>query len=404
MIAARLLDVLLILVLLVYLGEGFRNGFARSISAIVGIIAGGAVAFVTIPLIAAAIPVPFWRSVVVVAVSIALLVGGHAGGSALGRAISGRGRERGGERGGEQGRLTGADRVFGALVNGVTSILVVSLIAGSVSVLGVPVLSSAISGSWVLKAIAQITPEPVDAALARVRGAILDEGLPSIAEALGGVTTSPGLPDVDTGTDVLATAARSVVRINGTAYACGQNQSGTGFVIAANRIVTNAHVVAGVDEPIIETPDGQSLDGRVVYFDPADDLAVIAVDGLSTPPLALAPALAVGDEGVVDGYPFGGPFTTGPAQVLAVSDERIADIYGSSPSVREVYSLAATVNPGNSGGPLLALDGRIAGVVFARSASDADLGYAMTNTELQPVAAAAPGLSTPVTPGRCVRG
>src|SRR5690606_26696731 len=138
-----------------------------------------------------------------------------------------------------------------------------------------------------------------------------------------------GVPDVDTGTDALAAAAQSVVRISGTAYACGQNQSGTGFVIAPDRVVTNAHVVAGVPNPVVEAPNGQALDGSVVYFDPADDLAVIAVAGLAAQPLDLAAPLEPGDDAVIDGYPYGGPFTSGPAEVLAVSTERLEDIYGS---------------------------------------------------------------------------
>ncbi|MEO5921204.1 MAG: MarP family serine protease [Pseudolysinimonas sp.] len=395
MLAARLLDVLLILLFLVYLGEGWRNGFARSISTIAGIVAGGAAAFFAIPFVAGIIPEPFWRTVVTIAIAVALLVGGHAGGAALGRAIRGRVATT---------ALSAPDRVFGALANLITSALVTALIAGSVGALGIPFLSTAISDSWVLKGIERITPAPVDAALARLRSIVIDEGLPSIAEALGGVSTSPGVPDVDTGSEPLAIAAQSVVRISGNAYACGQNQSGSGFVVATDRIVTNAHVVAGVPEPVVEAPNGQALDGRVVYFDPDDDLAIIAVVGLSVAPLDLAFTLGVGDEAVVDGYPFGGPFTTGAAEVLAVSTEQIADIYGQSTSPREVYSLAADVNPGNSGGPLLTTDGDIAGVIFARSATDEDLGYAMTNAELGPVVDAAPGLATALSPGNCISG
>jgi S1-C subfamily serine protease len=395
MLAARLLDVLLILLFLVFLGEGWRSGFARSVSTIAGTIAGGVIAFFAIPFIAGIIPLPFWRTVITIAVAVALLLGGHAVGAAIGRAIRGRVADT---------ALSAPDRVGGALANLITSALVTALIAGSVGALGIPFLSTAISDSWVLKGIERVTPEPVDAALARLRSIVLEEGLPSIGEALGGIATSPGVPDVDTGTDALAAAAQSVVRISGNAYACGQNQSGSGFVVATDRIVTNAHVVAGVPEPVVEAPNGQALDGRVVYFDPKDDLAVIAVSGLSVAPLDLSFTMGVGDEGVVDGYPFGGPFTTGPAEVLAVSTEQIADIYGQSTSPREVYSLAANVNPGNSGGPLLTTDGDIAGVVFARSATDADLGYAMTNAELGPVVDAAPGFATALNPGSCVTG
>lgn len=395
MIAERLLDVLLILLFLVYLGEGWRNGFARSISTIAGILAGGIAAFFLIPVVAQLIPAPFWRMVITIAIAVTLLIGGHAAGNAIGRAIRGRLK---------QTPLSAPDRFFGALANLVISALVTALIAGSVGALGIPLLSTAISGSWVLRGIETITPAPVDAALARLRAVVLEEGLPSIGEALGGVATSPGVPDVDTGTGALGDAAQSVVRITGNAYACGQSQSGSGFVVAQDRIVTNAHVVAGVAEPVVEAPNGQALDGRVVYFDPDDDLAVVAVIGLDVDPLDLAGTLKVGDDAVVDGYPFGGPFTTGPAEVLAVSTEQIEDIYGTGTSPREVYSLAANVNPGNSGGPLLTTDGDVAGVVFARSASDDDLGYAMTNAELSPVVDKAKGLSTAITPGSCVRG
>lgn len=394
MIAARLLDVLLILLFLVYLGEGWRNGFLRSISTIAGILGGGIAAFFAIQLVPPLIPSPFWRTTITIGLAIALLIGGHAAGNAIGRAIRGRVAKTG---------LSGPDRFFGAISNLVTSALVTALIAGSVGALGIPFLSTAISGSWVLRGIETLTPAPVDAALARLRSAVLDEGLPAIGEALGGISDSPGVPDVDTGTGDLATASQSVVRISGTAYACGQNQSGTGFVVATDRIVTNAHVVAGVPEPVVEAPNGQALDGRVVYFDPDDDLAVIAVAGLEVAPLDLSAPLKVGDKAVVDGYPFGGPFVTGPAQVLAVSTEQIQDIYGTGTSPREVYSLAAEINPGNSGGPLLTTGGDVAGVVFARSSTDSDLGYAMTNAELAPVVADAPRLVTALTPGTCIR-
>jgi hypothetical protein len=393
MIASRLLDLLLVLTLLVFIGEGVRNGMARSFGAILGVVAGGALAFVAIPILAATVPDPFWRIAVIVAVSVALLLGGHALGDRIGRRI----RER-------REEIGAGSRLAGGAANGVVAALTLALVAGSVSALGVPLFSQAISGSYVVRAIDTLTPAPVDAVLARIRSAVLEEGLPAIGGALGGVVDSPGIPDVPTDTDPLSAAAQSVVRIGGTAFACGQNQTGTGFVVAPDRIVTNAHVVAGVDQPIVEAPNGQTLEGWVVYIDPVDDLAVVAVEGLSAATLALSPDLPVGSDAVVSGYPFGGPATTGAAEVLAHSVESIPDIYGSARHPRDVYTLAAVVQPGNSGGPLLATDGRVAGVVFARSADDPELGYAMTNAELEPVASAAAGLAAPVSSGNCVRG
>lgn len=392
---ALILDVILVLVLLVYLGEGFRNGFSRSLGAILGTVAGGVAAFFAMPLVAAAVPEAAWRSPAAIGSAVVLLFGGYLLGGAIGRAIRRSTRSR---------RLGAVDRVLGAAVNVVTAALVTALIAGSVAGLGIPVLSTAVQGSTTIRIIDQLTPAPLAGALARLRAAVLEQGLPTISDALGGVTTSPGIPDIDTATDPLTTAAGSVVRITGTAYACGQNQSGSGFVVAPDRIVTNAHVVAGVAQPVVEAPNGQALDGRVVYVDSDDDLAVIAVSGLQAPALALSPTLAPGDDAVVDGYPFGGPFVTGAATVLSVSTENIANIYGTGSTPREVYALAATVNPGNSGGPLLTTDGTVAGVVFAKAAARDDLGYAMTGTELAPVAQGAAALTQSVDPGSCIRG
>lgn len=394
MISANLLDLLLVLTLLVFIGEGVREGFARSLGGVLGVITGGVLAFFAVPLLARLVPDSFWRVLVIVTICIALLYACTALGRRIGLAI----RERH-----EDGPRLGS-RLLGAVVNGVVAALSLSLIAGAVNALGVPLFAQAISGSVVLRTIDNLTPGAVDTLLARVRAAVVDEGLPAIGEALGGIVHSPGIPNVPINTDPLTAAAQSVVRIGGTAYACGQNQTGSGFVIAPNRVVTNAHVVAGVDQPIVEAPNGQTLEGRVVYLDPIDDLAVVAVDGLLSAPLTLSSALPIGSDAVVEGYPFGGPFTTGAAQVLAMSSERIPDIYGTTRTTREVYTLAALVQPGNSGGPLLAPDGQVAGVVFARSADDPELGYAMTNTELSPVVAAAPGLSNPISSGSCVRG
>ncbi len=399
MIAARLLDLLLVLVLCVYLGEGWRNGILRSLSSILGVASGGVVAFFAVPVVAAAIPSPELRLSASIGLGVLLLIGGHLLGIALGRSIAGR---RPDDPRREADPSTAA-RLFGAVANVVASALVITLVAGSVAQLGVPVLSQAVNRSVVIGTIDRLTPGPVAEGLARVRSAIFEQGLPTIDEALGGIAASQDPPDVDTASDPLAAAARSVARINGTAFACGQNQTGSGFVVAPERVVTNAHVVAGVSQPIVELPDGQVLDARVVWFDGDTDIAILAVDGLEARPLALADA-AIGDDAVVDGYPHGGPFTSAPAKVLAISDERVADIYGESWSTREVATIAAQVQPGNSGGPLITLDGRVAGVVFARNSAHDNLGYATTVGQLAQLFGDAASLTTPVDPGRCVAG
>jgi len=389
------LDVLLVVILLGYLFAGYRSGFVRSVSAFVGVAAGAVAAYFAIPLVNGWVPASEWRVPAVVVVAIVLVVLGHALGSAIGRGIRDRLRRT---------PLSAVDHVLGAGVNAVAAALIASLLALSVTALGVPLFSQAIGASTVLRTIDSLTPDPVEAFLARLRSSVVDDGIPLITEALGGITTSPELPLADTGTPALTEAARSVVRITGNAFECGQNQSGSGFVVAADRVVTNAHVVAGVTAPIVEVPGEGALPGRIVYFDAVKDLAVIAVDGLPATPLALSPTLAVGTTGVIDGYPFGGPFSTGPARVLSVATSSAADIYGQNPAPREVYTLAADVRSGNSGGPLLTATGAVAGVVFAKSAELGNVGYALTMTELNPVAAQAPELDDAVGSGACTRG
>jgi S1-C subfamily serine protease len=162
-------------------------------------------------------------------------------------------------------------------------------------------------------------------------------------------------------------------------------------------------VVAGVGNPVVEVRGGGALPGHVVLFDSVHDLAVIQVSGLSTPALGLAGDLSSGDDAVFAGYPLGGPFRANPATVQTVATVNVPDIYGQNPSPLEVYSLAANVQEGNSGGPLLGADGRVAGVVFAKAANGNGQGFALTNEELAPVVAAAPGLTQPVAAGHCTR-
>jgi S1-C subfamily serine protease len=387
------LDLILGLLLLGYAVYGFTNGLLHSIATIAGVIAGVIGAFFLAPIVAGWMPFPMLRPVVTIVTALALVGLGHWVGYSIGRTI---------RRGVERTPLSAIDRIVGGLATTVVAALVASVVAFSVGQLGVPVLSQAIAGSNVLRVIGAITPDPVQQWLAEVRGYVVTEGIPRITDALGG--EPPQVPQIDTGSPALNAAAQSVVRVTGNALQCGQSQTGSGFVVAPDRIVTNAHVVAGVTEPTVEALNGSVAGGRVVYFDPVHDLAVIATDGFAVAPLPLGTNLAPGTDAAVQGYPFGGPFTSSGAEVIAVSTARTPDIYGGTGEPREFYTLAADVREGNSGGPLLSLDGEVAGIVFARSADNNAVGFAMTMTELDPVADSAAGLTTPVSSGDCVRG
>lgn len=387
-------DVIVIVALVGALVLGVRRGFFASIGSLAGLAAGGVAAFWLTPLVTAWVPSPAWRGLAVLGATVVLLVGGTALGSAIGSIF---------RSGADRLKLRGIERFLGGLASLVVAALAVVLVAPAISATGIPVVSTAVASSRVIQAIDLVTPAPLDGALAELRATVLDDGIPRLGDLLG-PGAEPPAPPVALDDPELQRAAASVARVSGTAYSCGRSSTGTGFVVAADRVVTNAHVVAGVDTPIVELPGADAREGHIVYFDPVDDLAVIAVDGLAAAPIPLTTTLPAGASAAVQGYPYGGPFEMITAGVLSVGSVPVPDIYDGAWNPREIYSLEASVRPGNSGGPLLTEDGSVAGVVFARAESDATRGYAVTMAELGPVADAAPGLSQPVSSGPCIAG
>lgn len=385
-----LLDILLVVGLVVALAAGLSRGLLATLGGLLGLVVGGLAAFWLVPVINDALPSSGWRGPLVIVAAILLPTLGASAGASIGHAL---------RRGVDRTPLRSVERLLGGVANVVVAAVAMSFVGSAIAATGVPVIAPAVASSSVLRTIDRLTPEPVARTLAGLRATVLDEGLPQLGDLFPGLT--PTVPDVDLADPALEQAARSVARIGGTAFACGTSATGSGFVVAEDRLVTNAHVVAGVDRPVVELPGQRAREGRVVYFDAVDDLAVVAVDALGVAPLPIAPTLGVGDVAVVQGYPYGGPLTSGAAQVMAVDTVSVPDIYGQGSSDREIYALAAQVRPGNSGGPVLSTDGQAVGVVFARAQSDSNIGYAMTTTELLPVVAQAPSLDTAVPAGAC---
>lgn len=388
-----MLDVILLVMLAGYVIYGFRNGLSSTVFTIAGVVLGVIAVLFLVPLVSRLLPLPQLRLAVSIILAIGLVSAGNGLGAAVGRRI---------RKGLATSPLLGIDRIFGAVITGAVAALVATVVCASVAQLGVPVLSRAIAGSVVLRAISTLTPNPVETWLAQARGVLSDRGIPLLTQAFGGAP--PVVPPVDAGSAALTTAAKSVVRITGNAYACGQSQSGSGFVVATDRVMTNAHVVAGVTQPVVEASNGQAVASSIVYFDPSHDLAILAVPGLDVVPLALTSTLAAGATAAIEGYPYGGPFSASGASIVSVAVSTVDDIYRTSSSDREVYTLGADVREGDSGGPVLTGDGAVAGIMFARDSKTANVGYAMTMAEIQPVAVQAVGLSNPVGTGDCISG
>jgi S1-C subfamily serine protease len=385
-------DVVVVLLLIAACVAGVRRGFFASVGTLLGLAAGAFAAFWLTPLVSGWVPSPVWRGPAVILTAVGLVFAGAALGAAIGSAL---------RTGADRLKLRGVERFLGGIASVVAAILALALVTPAIVNAGIPVVSSAVASSNILRGIQSATPAPVAAALAQLRSTFLDDTLPGLGVLLGPSTVEPA-PPVALDDPELQQAAASVARVSGNAYACGRGSAGTGFVLAEDRVVTNAHVVAGVDVPLVELPGVAAREGRVVYFDPIDDLAVIAVDDLGAAPLPFSPTLEAGAAAAVQGYPYGGPFQMVSAGVEAVGPANVPDVYDESWNPREIYALQATVRPGNSGGPLLTEDGEVAGVVFARAENDENLGYAMTMAELTPVAERAPSLSNTVSTGSCV--
>lgn len=389
-----IVDIALIALLAVALAVGLSRGFLATIGFFAGLALGAVAAYWVLPFVGQWVTDLAWRGPAMIGAGIALLVIGSGLGSAIGNVF---------RRGADRIKLRVPERLLGGVVNVAAAALTISFVAGSLTPVGVPVVSAALGSSTVVRTIGDLTPAPVRGALADLRGTIFADGIPRLGELIqiGPVPTTPSIALDD---PALTQAAQSVARISGTAYACGITSSGSGFVVADGRVVTNAHVVAGVDTPLVELPGRPAREGRVVYFDPVDDIAVISVDQLDAASLPIAQTLAVGSPAVVQGYPGGGPFTSGSAQILSEGTVPVPDIYDASSAPRDIYALAGIVRPGNSGGPLLTTSGQVAGIVFARSDTDDNVGYAMTPAELEPVMAQMGSLSAPVASGNCTRG
>ena len=389
-----IVDLAIAVLLLAAVVAGFGAGLFSILGALCGLVAGALAVPFVLPLIARALPESEWQGLIIVAAAVVLLAVGMGIGSAIGALL---------RRGADKLRLKFLERMLGGVAALVAGALAITMAGSAIASAGIPGLSPVVASSTVLRTIEQYTPAPLAEGAARLRALVFGSvPLPTVQGPDSPAAPPPDPNGIDLSTPGLKAAQASVAKISGVASQCSIISTGSGFVVAPDRIMTNAHVVAGVTSPVVELPGEPARDGRVVYFDPVDDIAVVAAD-VTAKPLGLSDALAPGAGGAVMGYPFGGPFRVVPAGVLSSSTASIQSIDGSSSDERSIYALQAQVEPGNSGGPLLTQDGQVAGMVFAKDEVKQNIGYAMTNAELLPVIAQAENATKGVATGSCRR-
>ena len=402
MSGGTILDIVLGLVLLGYAVNGYRQGLMVSALSLFGFLGAGALALGLLPTL-----LQRWqwlqdREVVRIVVLVfgVFLVASLGQGLMvrLGNRVRSRVRAR---------SLRTVDALLGAVAVAASVAVLLWFIAASVRPAAPAPLARAIGESQLLRTIDRVVPPETGRLFAGFRTMLDRNGFPRVFDGLSPEPITPVQPpDGRAPASAAVTAASgSMVKIVGVAQACNRGQEGSGWVIAPGRVVTNAHVVAGMQTPTVRVQGvGRVYDTTVVVFDPQRDLAVLEVPGLQAPALTLGTPLAANDPAVVAGFPLDGPYRLDSARVRRVIDATGSDIYGQPGIDREIYSLYARVEPGNSGGPLLSTSGKVVGIVFAKSLDDDSTGYALTLTEAKPVLDVAASASRPVTTGACSAG
>ncbi len=397
-----ILDVTLIVLLVTYAWSGWRQGFVSAFLGLVGLVGGGVLALRLVPGVLeehAGIARGTTASVILLVVAVLALAGlGQLLMLMLARRI------------GDVVTLPAVravDSALGLVAVLATSMLVLWVVAGALTSGGPSSIRSLVSRSAVVEAVDELMPPSADRLVDGVTEALDREGFPKVFDGSGPepIQAVPApdpalLRDAD-----VRRALDSVVHLRAEAQQCGRAQVGSGWVVARDRVVTNAHVVAGSEAVAVRVRDeGPTLDGRVVAFDAERDVAVLAVPGLDAPSLDRGSALVAGEAAAVAGFPLDDGLWVGGARVRAVLDARGADIYGRPGVSREVYSLRAQVRRGVSGGPVLDSRGRMVGMVFATSRDDAATGYALTAEEMGPVLRDGVVATSEVDTGRCAEG
>lgn len=370
-----LLDILLVLVVLAYAGSGYRRGLVAGCVSLAGFVGGAVIGVWLLPWVMKLVTAGTTAATVTAVFTVlvpAVVAHGLAGRLAL------RLRHEL-----DRGPLRVLDGIGGAAANAVAVLIVAWVAASVLGASSSPLVTSAIRESKVLRTVQDAMPDTTPAWFSNATSALTQAGFPQVFNPFENESTAEvAKPSGDSVTASATNAAKlSTVKIEGASG--DQGREGSGFVFAHERVMTNAHVVAGIDRPTVRIGGvGRSYEARVVLFDPDKDVAVLYVPGLRAPILKFDGSAARGNEAVVAGYPQDGDLNLQAATVANKVNATGRNIYNDATVTREIYSIRSTVRPGNSGGPLLTTDGQVFGVVFARSTSDDETGYVLTAAEV----------------------
>ncbi|MGW6283622.1 MarP family serine protease [Streptomyces sp. NPDC055107] len=380
----NVLDILLLLAAVWFAVIGYRQGFVVGILSVIGFLGGGLVAVYLLPVIWDRVTEDAEVSTAVAIGAVVIVIVCASIGQAFTTHLGNRLR-----RYITWSPARALDATGGALVNVVAMLLVAWMIGLLLAGTSLPTLGKEVRSSSVLLGVDRVMPEQAPSWFQDFSSVLAQNGFPQVFSPFANEPiTEVKAPDPAlVGSPVAARAKKSIVKVVGTAPSCGKVLEGTGFVFSERRVMTNAHVVGGVEEPTVQIGgEGRLYDAKVVLYDWQRDIAVLDVPDLRARPLQFTGPdddAETGDGAIVAGFPENGAYDVRSARVRARIDADGPDIYHRGTVRRDVYSLYATVRQGNSGGPLLTPDGKVYGVVFAKSLDDPDTGYALTADEIR---------------------
>ncbi|CAL9507351.1 MarP family serine protease [Streptomyces sp. ICN988] len=380
----NVLDILLLLAAVWFAIVGFRQGFVVGILSVIGFLGGGLVAVYLLPVIWDALTDDAEVSTTAAVVAIVVVIVCASVGQALTTHLGNKLR-----RYITWSPARALDATGGALVNVVAMLLVAWLLGSALARTTMPTVGKEVRQSTVLAGIQEVLPAGADNWFDNFTSVLDKNGFPQVFSPFSNepVLDTPSPDPALANSPVAVNAKRSIVKVMGTAPDCGKVLEGTGFVFADRRVMTNAHVVGGVDEPTVQIGgEGRKYDATVVLYDWRRDIAVLDVPELDAPALRFTDEdedAERNDGAIVAGFPENGAYDVRAARVRGRITANGPDIYHRDTVRRDVYSLYATVRQGNSGGPLLTPEGEVYGVVFAKSLDDPDTGYALTADEIR---------------------
>jgi S1-C subfamily serine protease len=375
MTSSQWLDLAVLAVAFVAAVSGWRSGAVGSLFALIGVVLGLVAGVLLAPHVVTYISGPRTQLFATLFLILGLVVIGEIAGVVLGRAVRGAIRNR---------TVRTFDSIIGVGLQLVAVLVAAWLLGSLLTSADQPNLAAAVRGSRVLAQVDELAPSWLKPVPQRMKALLNTSGLPEVLPQFGRTPiVNVAIPDAALAGDPVVAATRpSVLKIRGVAPSCQKVLEGSGFVVAPNRVMSNAHVVAGSESVTVEV-DGQTYDAGVVSYDPSADISILDVPNLPSPPLQFDMQEAkTGTDAVVMGYPGGGDFTATPARIREIIRLNGPDIYHTTTVTREVYTIRGTVRQGNSGGPLIDKGGAVLGVVFGAAVDDADTGFVLTANEV----------------------